>query len=375
MKRAYYIITILSIIIIISTYLIIRFSILKTNQPKPDISKSESIIDLRPLMIAKLQQIVKTGSDGLYNLSIEKLEPDILQSTVNIFNLKLIPDSIAYKKLDSLKKAPDDVFKFSFNTLRITGINVDDFLHTDKINLDSIFVTVPFIEVYHRSRPYNQAGRERENAATLYQNLESQLKHLKINKIIVQHGSFTNKNLSFKNNTQKFNDVNINISDLLFDSSTQFDKTRFLFSKQVNLSCKNYLARTPDSLYFFKAGSVSVDAVKHTITGRQVELQPRYSKTEFEKKLKFVDDRFEIRMPQVVFTDIDWWALINNEYFSSVEAHIYNATVHDYVDRSLPADPNHKLDNFPQQLLMRIPIKVNVANLKLHNLNMAYERA
>src|SRR5258706_8864920 len=107
MKRVYYIVTIVIIILVITAYLLTRFSILKTNNPKPDLSKSKSPIDLRSLIIAKLQQLVKEGSDSLYNLSIEALEPDILKSTVDIFNLTLKPDTAAFKKSDSLKKAPD----------------------------------------------------------------------------------------------------------------------------------------------------------------------------------------------------------------------------------------------------------------------------
>ena len=71
MKKAGYVISII-LVILISGYLLLRFHFLKTKTIQPDYSKSKSLTDLRPLVIAKMQELVKDGSAGLYNLSIEK---------------------------------------------------------------------------------------------------------------------------------------------------------------------------------------------------------------------------------------------------------------------------------------------------------------
>ena len=65
---------------------IIRFSVLQSRDFKPDTTKSKSILDLRPQLIAKLQQLVKDGSNGLYNLSIGKIEPHISSGGVDMNN-------------------------------------------------------------------------------------------------------------------------------------------------------------------------------------------------------------------------------------------------------------------------------------------------
>jgi len=370
MKRIYYIIAIAIVVIVLTGYLFTRFSFLKTSDPKPAVSKSESPLDLRPLIVQKLQQLVKQGSDGLYNLSVQDLQPDILNSTLTLTNATLLTDSAALKKLDSLKKAPDDIFNFSFQNLRITGINIDDMVHQDRIDVDSIFITRPVIRVYHNPRSYNERQRQRDSSLTLYKKLRSGLKHLGIKNIVVESGSLIHTNSALDNRVQRFNDISLHIHDLLFDSTTEFDKSRFLFSKEVLLSCRNYIARTPDSLYLFKVASISVDAVKRTMTGRHLALLPRKN---FEKKVKYMENRFKIQFPKVVFNNIDWWALINNESFTSENADLYDVHAENFVDRSKPLNPNMRQDNFPQQLLMRVPMNVNIAKLSVHHASIAYE--
>src|SRR4030095_4447604 len=147
-------------------------------------------------------------------------------------------------------------------------------------------------------RSYNEAKRQRDSALTFYQTLTQQFRSISINAIVAQQGTFITKNLSQKNKTAKFSHVKIFISKLLIDSSTQYDKKRFLFSREVELSCKDYVSRTPDSLYFFKAASISVLATKHTMTAKHVALEPRGNKHEFQKKLSTRNDMFTVKFPE-----------------------------------------------------------------------------
>src|SRR5688572_24757903 len=367
-KRSYIIIIIAILAVVISAYIYIRF--LKASAPQPH-SQSESPIDLRPMIISKLQRLVKESSEGLYNLSIEKLEPDILRSQINLINAALVPDTAALQRLDKELKAPDDVFKISFSSVHITGLGILDFLHKDKIDLDTVFIAAPIVEVFHKRRAYNEAKRQRDSGLTFYQTLTQHFRSISIDAIVVERGTFITKNLLQKNKTRKFNQVKINISNLLIDPSTQYDKKRFLFSKEVKISTKDYVSRTPDSLYFFKIDSISIHATKHTLTAKHVVLKPRSNRQKFQKKLSSRADMFTVKFPKVVCNKIDWWALANGDGIYSEEAHAYNGFVGDYFNRALPPAPKPQKDNFPQQILMRVSQKINIKKLHVHKLKLS----
>src|SRR6478672_7694068 len=345
MKRTYYFV-IAILIIAIGGYLYIHFSLSQIKDAKHVHPKPQSDIDLRPLIITKLQQIVKEGSNGLYNLSVEKLEPDILQSELNILNATIAPDTAELSRLDIAKKAPDNFFKISFDSLHITGITLKDLLEKDRISFDSVFIEKPAMEAFYQPKPYNETKRTKEDSATLYKRLMKQFKSISVRAIVVNHGTLINNDLSQKNNNKRFNDVSMHASNLLIDSITQYDKNRFLFAGEAELSCEDYEIRTPDNLYNFKIGSISVNATRHTIIAKNVSLLPRYTKEEFKKKVSSRKDYFDMRFPKVVLNNIDWWAFANNENLSAAEADIYNARIKDYIDRSLP-ESTAPANNFP----------------------------
>jgi hypothetical protein len=133
------------------------------------------------------------------------------------------------------------------------------------------------------------------------------------------------------------------------------------------------MARTPDSMYFFKLGSVSVHAAEHTLIAKDVEFVPRWSKEEFEKKLRFRNDRYDIRSPKVILTNVDWWSLANQEKLFAGEADVYDCMFKDYIDYALSPPSLVKLDNFPSQEFLRAPLKIDIGKVNLHHWKIEYE--
>src|SRR4051812_49245905 len=125
-------------LLLIGGYLYLRFSMQSTIWkeekyttevlPASDTlnGKEVSKMDLRPLFIARMQQLLTHSSNGLYDLKVGNLEIDVLASTVSLQQVVMQPNA---KVLDSLKikgHTPSSVFTISFSKLLIEGINLDD---------------------------------------------------------------------------------------------------------------------------------------------------------------------------------------------------------------------------------------------------------
>lgn len=175
-----------------------------------------------------------------------------------------------------------------------------------------------------------------------------------------------------KNKVTRFNVVSIIMKDLLIDSITQYDNKRFLFTKYTAIECNNYFFRTPDSLYFFKAGSIHVSGERHQIMATDVELKPRGDKQQFESKLKARQIMYHLTFPEVTLSNINWWDMINHERFVAKDANITHGTFYTYMDETLPPAA-FNANNFPQQILMQLSVPVSVRKLTLHHYNVAFE--
>lgn len=373
MKKKLALIFSILFLVVTSGYLYIRYSLLKTKEFRPDNFKAKNVLDLRPSIIAKLQQLVKEGSDGLYLLSIEKLDVDVLDSKLNFNNASITIDTAAMEQLEKLKKLPDDIFKIKFTSLHIEGIGIQDLLNKGKIDISGILLNDPVIEVFHKSRPYNKTKRKTNETLSLYKKLKGQAQSIKIGRINIVRGTFINDNVAKKNCITRFNDISITIQDLLIDSTTQYDNNRFLFAKHTVIECKKYLYSTRDSLYFFKVGSITIAGEQRKIVASDVEFKPRLSKQQFESKLSTRKNMYHLTFPRVVLSNVNWWEMMNHEKFIAKEVEITNGIFYDYLDKSLPPKPYIKIDNFPQQMLMKIPVPLSLSKLTLRHLDVAYE--
>ena len=360
------------LLVIVSAYVYTRYYFLKTKNFKPDNSKAKNVLDLRPAIIAKLQQVVKDGSDGLYVLSIQKLDIDVLAAKLDAVNAMITVDTAAMLQLDKLKKLPDDIFKIKFASLHIEGLGVEDLIDKKHIAIKSIFCNSPLIEVYHKNRAYNKAIRKATDTLSLYRRIKGQTKSIVIDRINIGKGTFIDHDLGEKPHITKFNVLSIVMKDLLIDSTTQYDNNRFLFTKYTAIECNNYFFRTPDSLYFFKIGSIHVSGEQHKIIASDVELVPRGNKRQFESRLSARKVMLHLTVPGITLSNINWWAMINRERFIAKDAAINHGSFYVYLDRSLPFAP-FKLNNFPQQVLMSIPVPVSVKKLSLHHLRVSFE--
>lgn len=332
--------------------------------------KYRKLDDFEPILKNKLKQIVKKGTNNLYNLELDKLEADILNSRLILTNVYVTPDSLIIKSLEQIKKAPNDVFKIHLQTLVIEGINIDDFLSKNKFNLDVLAIKNPEVEVYHTQRTYNQPTTK--DSISLYQRIAKQVNQIDIKEIIIADASIKYHNRS-KNKINNFNHINIHFTNLLIDSLTQYDSTRFLYAKDASITIKNYQIRTPDSLYICKIDSIHIAARQRLMTLLNISVNPRGSKGNFEKKLSYVQDRYDLKINTLKFENIDWWSLANEDGIWSKKAELFDGALNVYCDRSLPPSPKSKLGNYPHQLLMKLKLPMYINELLIHHLNISYE--
>lgn len=355
-------------------FLYFKKDVLRARDFKPDSSKATSLLDLRPSIIAKLQQLVKDASGGLYILSIEKLEPDVLSSKLDVIDGAISVDTTAMQQLDNLKKLPDDVFNIKFHSLHIDGIGIGDLLHKKNIDIKSAFVNDPVIHIYHKARNYNKEEHKRNDSLTLYQRLMGQMKKIAIAAINITNGTLIIHDVEQPKRITKFNDITIQMNNVLIDSSTQYDSSRFLFARHAVLETRNYTFPTPDSLYYVKLGKISLTGERHEVTVLNAQLQHRGSRLEFEKKLHGRDEMYDVTLPKVILKNVNWWQLVNREKIVSSKTDIYGGTVSVFSDLSLPLGAKKPMNHFPHQLVMMIPIPVLVSELNFYRLTVIFQQ-
>ncbi len=164
----------------------------------------------------------------------------------------------------------------------------------------------------------------------------------------------------------------MNFSDIEIDSTTQFDTTRFLYAKQANIYVPGYTYRTPDSMYFLKADTLTLHAAQKSIDVFGLSFQPRYSKADFGKHLQFYKDRYDIKFKSASFNNIDWYKLFLGEGITATHAEFNTGTMEVYADKNIPPSTKSKIGNFPHQLLARLKLPVDIDTILIKKFEFIY---
>jgi len=323
--------------------------------------------DFEPLIKKKLVKLVQDGSNGLYILEMDKIEVDVIESTIIAINVRLKPDSARLQELDKLKQLPNDIYKVQLKTLAIKGLSPGDLLDKKNIDLDALLIEEPSIEIFHKKRSYNF-----KDSATLYSRIAGKGGSYALKKLDIENVDLTYRNLENNNKPSTFKKVSINLSDIRIDSLTQYDTTRFLFAKQANISLKGYKANTPDNLYNFLVDSLSINANAGSLEAYKIALQPIGNKQEFSKKLTYMVDRIDMKIKSMSVVHVKWWQLMTQEGFFGDTIQLNNGTIEVYNDKGLPLTTASKVGEYPSQLVMKMKLPMYVPVMLVKDFNIKY---
>lgn len=325
--------------------------------------------DFEPLIKEKLQQLVKNGSDSLYQLTLDKVEIDVINATVTVVNARLIPDSAYLQKLEQQQRAPDDIFSVSLKALEINGISPLDLLDKKHINLQNLYLREPVIQVYHKKRSYNRV----KDTTTLYQRVSKQLESFSLQTAEVQHVAVDYYDMDRKNKEVHLKDLTFRFKNILFNDTTQNDASRFLYASEANIFLKDYNLKTADNLYRFKIDSLNIVTVANTIQLWGISLKPIGDKAAFSKKLPYRKDRYDLQAHSATIKDADWWALLSEQGITANSVDIYKGEVELYSDKALPGSGQNKTGHYPHQNIGNIPLPLYVKKIALHNFEVLYK--
>lgn len=323
-----------------------------------------------PLIKLRLSQMVEDASGGLYHLDIEQLQTNAATSRLTIINAHLIPDTAVYAELEKMHKAPNDLFDVFIGQLGIDNLSPVDLASEKTIRLRRLFIGRPVIKVWHKKQPYRLPAED--STFTIFQRLKKDIRSVKVDTIILQNVDciYTNRNKQDKQT--RFSNVKLFFTDILLDSSTQYDKQRFLFAKNGYISMDNYALDTGDSLYRFSMDKLLIQTNKNAMQLHGVQLVPLLATDEFYERIRHQQDRVELSADAVHFENIDWWAMLAGESFSVRKIMMTNSKCAVYNDKYQAVDTRSKLGKYPHQLLMKLPFLIRLDTISLRDLDLSY---
>lgn len=330
--------------------------------------KHRKLDDFEPQIKAKLQELIKTGSGGLYVLEVDKINADVVKSRIILSNIHLTYDSAVYKSMIKSNTAPADLFTLRLKSLAVDGITPVDLLKKKNLNLNIIYVDQPQLEIFHHNSNKKDGSQD---TGSFYQRIRNELGSFELKKLLLRNLDLTYHNMQNKVQSS-FKDLFIEFDSILVNSETQFDTTRFLYAKDATISLKDFMHKTADSIYTLKLDSIAIKAARNIVTIKNLQLAPRVTKAEYRKIMKVRKDRYSINVNDIVLDNINWWRFLADEGLFIGNGTIANGDIEVYSDKGIPAGNEKKIGGYPHQQLFKADLPLYVGKIGVKRLNVTY---
>jgi hypothetical protein len=328
--------------------------------------------DLEPLVGQQLKALVKAGSDGLYVLQFDSIYTDFTNNSLYLKNIRMRPDSAVLKEKEKDGTLANDVFLLDIGSLRLDNININDLVKGRGINLAKIEIDKPVIQFYHKTRNDGLNGNDDKERSddNLYQKIRKKAKAVRVKDIRLNAVTFIYCNQNKNNKITKVENVNLYFSDINISSSTQNDESKFLFAKDAGIAMGPFSYLSGDSLYTIQWDSIKLEASKRQMDIAGLHYHPRKSK-ELTTALSG-KNQYDLELKTLSLKNVDWWSLAWEEGFTADSAILKNGSFSIYNNKADMVRKNKK-GNFPHQQLQSADMPILIKNVKIENLDFAYE--
>jgi hypothetical protein len=297
---------------------------------------------------------------------MDQIEYDVTNSTLTADNILLYPDSVRAIELEQQKLLGNELYTIRLKKLYIKGLSPFDLIKGNDIDLKQITLDSPDVKIVHKKRDFHK------DTTNLYSKIIPTGKSWQIHNLLAQDIRLSFKNLD-KNNFTKFKNITASFTDILIDSTTRFDSTRFMFARDAVLSLKKYSTGTNDKMYMFSIDSIALKPQRDIATAFGIRLKPILNKEQFSRKLPYLKDRYNISVKSAFVKNINWWKLLTEGDFYGSEMTIRDGSLEVYEDLRLPKGPNKKMGTYPSQLLMKIKVPLQLPKINISDFKVVYE--
>jgi len=305
----------------------------------------------------QLKSYVLDMSDSLYNLQYSKLHLNLITGSLSLEKVSLVRDSAVYARLQQQHKAPRFLYTFSADEINLKYFKVWRYFHKKQLSASSLALHNPSIILELNTR--NIDTTKPRNA---YQNISKKISSIHLGNLLLD-----NTNLKYtyiKKDSSliytQVSELSIQVRDFLIDSVAMQDPTRYLYARNYILDLKNYHYRTPDSLYWMNVRDVHYSAEDRSIKIKQFQVEPRYNREQFDNKSVYQRDRFDVQLNDIDITNLEPRLLLEDQIVQAGKVVINSGNLDIYHNRNLPPSPGNKLGKFPNQILLKVAVPINI---------------
>lgn len=325
----------------------------------------------KPILKNTLENTVLNVSDSLYNVHFSDISINLFSGSVYLTGIEITPDSSIYQRMITNKTAPENIFSLKIKQLDIRKIKPFKVYFERNLDINNITISEPeLIVTYTRLRDRNKTPIDRR---TTYEKIKNTLKSAHLNTLFLKEVDFTYIDRSLKTpNITKLKRLSVLVTDILIDSLSQFDNSRFFHAKNILAELNDFSYPTTDSLYYINIGKVSLCTQNKNLIIKTVDIIPRYEEMAFSNLFERQQDRYRIHFDSIKLEGINYPMLIDYRTIAAEKLSLNNGDISVFLNRAKPKKLIDKGLNYPHIALKKVNWDINADTVLIKKTNIRY---
>ncbi|WP_140938073.1 hypothetical protein [Sphingobacterium lumbrici] len=326
----------------------------------------------KPILEAKIKEVVHNSSNGLYTLAYDDLDLNIGLGNVTLREVELIPDSAIYQQMIVDQSAPDSRFHIKLKALKIRRFSLLDVLRSRQLYIKSIFLEQPEIHVMSEQHAFNDTVST-EPKKTLYESIEDIFTSVNVRDVQLDDVKFTYSKIdSGKSSGVELNKVTIKVHDVLVDKTSISDSTRLFYAKMIDVHVPGFEYDLPDGFYKLKFDDLSINTRDQNLLLTKFAYEPKMAKSAFFKQKNRNITMAILKFDTLRLENLDFKAFLENGKTIASSVQLKNGIVDLSNDKRYPKYPKNKIGHSPHQKLMKLNSLIRLDTVLVDNVTITY---
>ncbi|MBC7914654.1 MAG: hypothetical protein H7Y07_11105 [Pyrinomonadaceae bacterium] len=326
---------------------------------------------IEPLVAIRLKETIKSATNGLYTISFSKLSINPFTGNVVIRDIVFKPDTVVYNRFKNEKISPDHLYNISVQELKLNRVNpLKVYLKRDLV-ISSVSIEQPIVRIFYDKNSRKDSSKV--DTRTAWQRLTKYLHSIKVKKVLFRNVDFKyiDRHL-MRPEINSVKNLSITIEDILIDSLSHLDKSRFYYTRDILVEIVNNQFLSADKMYTIRFDKLAMSTSKKYAMVQGLRVIPRYGEVPFSLKWKFKKARYSIGMNDVWLNGIDFKSLTDKRRLYASSLSLNSASLDVFMNKQLPKPKGDLGENFPQLMLKNLRLISTIDTLKINNSKLSY---
>lgn len=321
-----------------------------------------------PILSSKVKKAVISGTDSLYTIDFSSAELHVLKGQIMIYNINFRIDTQLYNRRKAKGLAPNNLFNVHVKRLILSHIHPFKLYFQHIVDIDRITLNSPTVQLsYQLNHTKDTIDKDHRTA---WQKISKTFKYIHVGDIFLNDIKFKYKDYSgIKLEVSELKEMNLQANELLIDSTTQTDKSRLLYCKDIIADLNDYKGITPNGLYKYSIEKLKLSTYNSQLTAQGLVFEPVNRHTFFQHTIK---DRFAFSIDSLWLNHFDYLSYHKYRIINASSLIVHNGDFSLFNNPNKPKRFNDKVRGFPNVGIYQIDADLKIDTFRVKHFNVTY---